>query len=125
MLLLVRACRAQAASLQQLHVLNWALRSTRGAEQLGLFLAGELAAEQPAVRYEPALDRAVALAGGLELLTFDRKLWRLNDAGRALVAHLDEDPSLLSDEKQRLAIIGTPLTQAAVSGLLRREPTAA
>lgn len=119
-LLLVRACRSQVASLQQLHVLNWALRSTTESESLSYLLSGQVLAEQPVVRYEPALDRAVALAGGLDFLRFASKLWRLNDSGRELLADVETDPGLLAEEKRRLGIIGKPLTQVAVKELLSR-----
>src|SRR2546421_1674062 len=93
-LLLVRTCRQEVASLVQLHVLNWALRSSGGVKQLARFLAGDLEREDPVVRYEPALDRAVALAGGLGLLVFEKKLWRLTDKGRSLLEELNRDSRL-------------------------------
>src|SRR5206468_12074035 len=64
-LLLVRSCRGAQGTLEQLHVLNWAIRTSGGVDQLARFLAGAIDAEQPVVRYEPALDRAVSLATGL------------------------------------------------------------
>lgn len=123
-LLLVRACRQEVASLEQLHVLNWALRSSDGVAQLTRFLAGDLGREEPVVRYEPALDRAVALAGGLGLLVFEKKLWRLTDRGRALLDEIGKDSRLFNAERELLSVIGKPLPQAAVSRLLKREVVA-
>src|SRR4051794_40307362 len=66
--LMVRACYRERATHEQLHVLNWALRSIESAEALALYLAGALAPERAVVRFDPALDRAVALAHGFGLL---------------------------------------------------------
>lgn len=118
-LLLVGVCRSAAASLPQLHVLNWAVRTAENAEALSAFLRGELEADEAVVRYEPALDRAIGLAGGLGLLRFDRRLWRLQEPGRELLAEIDADPDLLALERERLAPV-SGLTQAAVSRLLGR-----
>jgi hypothetical protein len=119
-LLLIRACRQRIATFEQLHVLNWAVRSAGGAEQLGAFLSGEIRAEQPAVRYEPALDRAVALAAGLRMLSFENGHWRLTQTGAQVLAQLDDDETLYRREKELLGVIGSPLSQAAVRRILER-----
>jgi hypothetical protein len=123
-LLLIRACRQQVATFEQLHVLNWALRSSRGVEQLASYLSGEISLEEPAVRYEPALDRAVALGRGLGLLTFQAKHWALTKEGSDALERIEDDDQLYKRERKFLAVLDRPLSQAAVQRLLTRSQRA-
>lgn len=118
--LLVRACRQQRATHRQLHVLNWALRSTTGAQQLNSFLGGKIDANSAIVRFDPSLDRAVALAHGLGYLSWDRPAWKLSPSGQELARELD-DSDILERERGLLAGLPKPLTQSAVDRLLKRE----
>jgi hypothetical protein len=117
--LLVRACSGGKATHEQLHVLNWAIRSVAGAETLARYLAEELAPERAIVRFDPALDRAVALARGLALVSWKTKYWTLTPVGARTAAELD-DAGLLDKERTLLATLPKPLTQAAVARLLQR-----
>lgn len=117
--LLVRACSQQKATHEQLHVLNWGIRSPSGAETLADFLAGEVAPERAIVRFDPALDRAAALARGFGLIDWKTKYWVLTSAGEAVAADVDA-ADLLSQERSLLSTLPKPLTQAAVGRLLKR-----
>jgi hypothetical protein len=119
-LLLVRACRAQQATHEQLHVLNWAVRSAPRVEALAAVIGGQLAPDQAVVRFEPALDRAVALAHGFELLRWRTRFWTLTPRAHEALHEIDEETDLLSAEKQALASLPKPLTQTAVETVLRR-----
>lgn len=119
-LLLIRACRGEKATAEQLHVLNWAVRSAESGESLASFLAGDLRPEEAVVRFEPALDRAVALANGFELLAWTNRYWALTDRGKGLLTEIDEDGDILRTEKDLLASLPSPLSQAAVRRLLGR-----
>jgi hypothetical protein len=118
--LLVRACSRGKATHEQLHVLNWAIRSAAGTESLARYLAGDIAPEQAIVRFDPALDRAVALARGLALVNWTTKYWTLTAVGLQTAAELDE-ADLLNNERSLLATLPKALTQAAVARLLQRE----
>lgn len=118
-LLLVRACRGGVATLSQLHVLNWGVRAAENSRSLTAFLSGEVEANDPVVRYEPALDRAVSLATGMGLLNLDGRRWRLTDSGQELLKDIDRDEELLRLERERLSPV-TGLTQKAVRELLGR-----
>jgi hypothetical protein len=120
--LLVSYCRGQQATHEQLHVLNWAVRSAGSAELLGEYLAGRMPPDRAIVRMEPALDRAVALAHGLGLLVWKGKYWSLTVEGLELLENLRADELLLVREKELLGVLPRPLTQAAVGGLLQRGP---
>lgn len=118
-LLFVRACRSQRATHEQLHVLNWAVRSAVAADTLLGYLAGDIPPEQAIVRFDPALDRAVALARGLAFIAWDKRSWALTAAGRAATLQLDE-AGVLRREQSLLAELPKPLTQTAVLRLLQR-----
>lgn len=55
-------CRGDRASLEQLHVLNWALGSAETRAAFLRFLAGTRKPDDAIVRLEPSLSRAVAFA---------------------------------------------------------------
>lgn len=121
LLLLVRACRGQKATHEQLHVLNWAVRSTDRSRILSDFLCGKVRPEEAVVRFEPALDRAVALARGFELLTWQQRYWEIGERGEQVLTAVDQEDEVLKAEKGALASLPQPLSQAAVQRLLRRE----
>jgi len=117
-LLLVSSCRGERATHEQLHVLNWAVRSAASAEALAKFLSGTVRPDQAVVRFEPALDRAVALAHGFKLLQWKGKYWEITEGGRATLEALRSEPDALADEKVLLSQMPGALSQAAVSRLL-------
>ena len=121
-LMLTRACRSSQATHEQLHVLNWAVRSTESAERLGEFLAGKIRPEQAIVRFEPALDRTVALAHGFGLLEWKKgRYWALGARANELLATIDADEQIFTVEKALLSSLPSQLSQAAVRRLLGRE----
>jgi hypothetical protein len=121
-LLLIRKCRGEKASLEQLHVLNWAVRDRHAQETFLGFLSGEIDPDDAIVSYEPALNRALDLALGQGLLTWtDAKRLTLSEEGKATLAVIDESEDLLWGEKAFLSQIKTPVSQAMVQRLLRRE----
>jgi len=118
--LLVSQCRGEKATHEQLHVLNWAVRSAGSAELLGEYLAGNIPPERAIVRMEPALDRAAALARGIGLVAWKDRYWTLTDSGRKLLETLGTEESLLAREKELLNGLPKPLTQSAVAALRLR-----
>lgn len=119
--LLISHCRSKQATHEQLHVLNWAIRSSRSTESLAAYLDGRLRPERAIVRHDPALDRAAGLARGLGLTAWKGRYWVMTPAGRELLEGVREDDKLLAREKELLAVLPKPLTQTAVAALLRRE----
>ncbi len=120
-LLLVRKCWGAKASLEQLHVLNWAIRERQARETFLSFWAGEIDPDEAIVRYEPALNRAIDLAVGLRFLVWtDAKRLALTDEGRGLLADIDEQADVLAEEKQFLAALSSLVTQTGVEKLLKR-----
>lgn len=122
LLMLTRSCRGEKATQEQLHVLNWAVRSSDSAERLASFLAGDLRPEEAVVRFEPALNRALALARGLELLGWEGRYWTLREPAREILAAIDGDDDLMSEQKALLGGLDRLLTQKAVTELFGRGP---
>jgi len=122
--LLISHCRGGRATHEQLHVLNWAVRSAESAESLAAFLDGRIPPERAVIRHDPALDRATGLARGFGLIVWKDRYWSLTPAGRELLEAIREDDDLLAGEKGLLGVLPKPLTQAAVASLLRREEQA-
>jgi hypothetical protein len=120
-LLLVRACRGEHATHEQLHVLSWAVRSAESADTLASFLAGTVRPDQAVVRFEPALDRAAAVARGFGLLRWKGRYWTLTSLGRQALREVDDRRATLTSEKALLARLPSPLSQAAVQRLLARD----
>jgi hypothetical protein len=121
-LMLIRKCWGSRASLEQLHVLNWAIRDPAARDTFLGFWRGEVDPDEAVVRYEPALNRAIDLAVGLHLLdwTGARRL-ALTDEGRELLAEIDQDEDVLAEEKEFLGEFTSPITQAGVQMLLGKK----
>lgn len=123
LLMLIRKCRGAKASLEQLHVLNWAMRDERSQHVFLAFLSGEATPDEAVVRYEPALNRALDLALGQKLVAWtDAKRLTLTEKGRDLLTSIDAQDDLLSEQKAFLERIASPVSQALVQRLLRRSP---
>ena len=118
--LLISFCRGQKATHEQLHVLNWAVRSSASAEMLAAFMAGHTEPERAIVRLEPALDRATALARGFGLIEWEGRFWTLTDGGHELLEAVWADEELLVREKTLLGSLPDALTQTQVNRLLSR-----
>src|SRR5947209_6297674 len=82
LVLLVDHCWAGRASIQQLEVLDWAIRTQQTREALLQFIDGERTPNQTIVRYDPSLNRAVDFAFAEDLLT-----------------NRDEEPTLFQDDE--------------------------
>jgi hypothetical protein len=120
-LMMVRSCRSEKATHEQLHVLSWALRSRDGPSTLKRFLEGRLRPEEAVVRFEPALDRAIALAEGFGLLVrSDDRYWSVSKRGADLLQRIDDTPDVLVAERAVLDGLSGKLSQAAVARMLRR-----
>jgi hypothetical protein len=120
-LLLVRKCRGARASLEQLHVLNWAIRDAHGRQTFTSFWRGEIEPDQAVVRFEPALNRAIDLALGLRLLIWtDAKRLTLTEEGHELLGEIDEDDDVLTEEKSFLQSLPSSITQTGIDTILRR-----
>jgi hypothetical protein len=122
-LLLIKKCWGGKASLEQLHVLNWAIRDSSGRATFLMLLEGEIDPDDAIVRFEPALNRALDLALGQKLVywTEARRL-ALTERGADLAAAIEADGEVLNEEREFLAEIPRPVSQAMVQQFLSRRP---
>src|SRR5438876_12415673 len=68
LLLILFHSRAQKASLQKLHVLNWAARTAGNQKLLLRFMSGAAGKDEIIPRVEPSLNRAINFARGESLV---------------------------------------------------------
>lgn len=115
LLLMVRRCRGEVASREQLHVLNSAVLSSGSRRALLAALEGRLAPRSPALQFEPAFDRAIDRGVGLGLLAVNpRGRLELTDLGRDVVDTVDADESLFTSERALLASLPRSLSQSTI-----------
>lgn len=119
LLLMVRRCRGQTATREQVHVLNSAVLSAGSLRALLAALDGRLAPRSPALQFEPAFDRAIDRAVGLGLLTTNiRGRLELTDLGRSVVDRVDADRNLFTSERELLESLPRSISQSAIRNAL-------
>lgn len=133
LVLILDQCWGGRASLEQLHVLNWAIRSEETRTTFLQFLRGRRTPNETVVRYDPSLTRAIDFALGEQLVTRygDEPLvgsesrgaspfrLLLTKKGRDLVAEIRSWKDCFAMEKDFLAGIGKKITQGQVEALFR------
>lgn len=119
--LILGKCRARKASLKQLHVLSWAMRSPPTAT----FLVSALNDHQdalpgiPSVRFEPSLNRALDFAVAEGLVTIANGMFVLTAIGEHFLNEIDQNDDILAAEKGMLKRLRGTVSQAAVNRLLK------
>jgi hypothetical protein len=142
LVLILNHCRAGRASLEQLHVLNWAIRTEQSRNDFLDFLKGKRYPDRAVVSYDPSLSRLIAFALAEKfVLKNDRPVQQpiqgieppaasngssssvdyriiLSDRGKALVEALKKHRDMLVAERDFLKRIGMKVTQQQVHELL-------
>jgi hypothetical protein len=119
-LLLIKKCWGGKASLEQLHVLNWAVRDWRARRIFLLLLDDEINPDEAIVRFEPALNRALDLALGLKLVSWtEAKRLTLTERGEEVIAGIEAE-GVLEEEREFLAQIPRPVSQVMIEKFLSR-----
>lgn len=107
-----------AMSWKGLQVLSWMLRGDRNAALLYELMEGRDIPDRPAVRFEPALDRAVDLAIGYGLAALRSSgAMRLTDAGKRTLDALTANDVFVR-EKATLGRLRRRITQADINRIL-------
>jgi len=121
-LLMLAESRAKRASPATLHVLNYAIRSSRAKSQLAHILDGTEHALNWQMPVEPAFGRAVNFVIGEGFAHWTRVAARtgleLTEAGLKAASTVTETDNLLVDERQFLGTVGKKITEDFVSRLL-------
>ena len=94
LVLLLDQCWGGKATHQQLHVLNWAIRTEETRAAFLQFVHGHRAPNQTIVRYDPSLNRAVDFA-----------------FAEGIAARHEDGPDLLGEEPSRARTYRITLTQ--------------
>lgn len=112
LLLILERCRKSQANLKQLHVLNWALRSDTSREAFWRVLAGEKGPEETAVRFDPAVNRAIdfALADRVISPTSNADLTP-TEKGLSLIRLIQDDADCFQQQKAFFTRLGRKFTK--------------
>lgn len=141
LVLLLYQCRGKRANIEQLHVLNWAIKSSKSRTAFLDLLQGQENPDESLVRYDPSLSRVIAIALAEGLL--DRpaseeaqhslpplrdvkepqvraRPYRviLSEKGRVLAEQLHKETESLVEERQFLNDIGLKISQEHVHSLI-------
>jgi hypothetical protein len=139
LVLVLDQCWAGKASLEQLHVLNWAIRSEDTRQLFLQFIKGMRAPNQIIVRYDPSLSRAIDFAFAEKIVTrHEQQLSLLKEEdsekkappyrillsarGRTLVQAIKAMEDAFVVEKEFLKAIGKKVTQQQVESLFTWSP---
>ncbi len=117
--LILNKCWGNRASLKQLHVLSWAMRSPVTRNTFLEFLTGSKEPDLPVVRFEPSLDRALNFAVGEKLMdTADGITFTLTAKGQSLANRILKGEDWFHPEKQFLAQVPGKFTQRQIENIL-------
>lgn len=138
LLMILNQCRGTRASLEQLHVLNWAIRTEDTRQHFLQFLEGKRAPNQIIVRYDPSLCRAIDFAFAETLVVRQEQQTELFDndhpkrtppyrvilgkRGKQLLQQIQKMDDAFTVEKAFLKAIGKKVTQEQVSTLFTWSP---
>lgn len=119
LLLILLHSRAQKASLQKLHILNWAARTEAYQTLLLRFVAGTAEKDEIIPRIEPSLNRAIDFALGERLVAVQNgKSLVLTDRGLAAAREIDGAADCLRSEKMFLRQMRSFATERNMEDLL-------
>lgn len=117
-LILAKSCWGKSGCLPvKLHMISFALCSKSTMDKLLDFAQNDFA-PPPIVRFDPAVNKAVAFAtaDGLILQARNGK-YILTDKGRKLVEEIDNDTTVLLTEKADLSSLSKKLTDEKIKQL--------
>lgn len=122
LLLCLDACRGRSATVEQLHVLSWAVRDPHNADALLNVWEGHPGAARLLRAWDPALDDTLRLARAGGLVT-QRSNGRqeLSESGARVVAAVRENGAAMDSERRLLVSLGR-VTESGMWERLGRRP---
>jgi hypothetical protein len=112
LLTLYLSSRGGKSSLTRLHVLNWAVRSSRHQREFIATLKSETPLFSFKVRFEPAFSRAVDLAAAARLIAWvGGNRIELTATGSQIARKLKRDSHLFAPETSFLESVGKSVTE--------------
>lgn len=107
------------SSLKRLHILNWAVRSAKHRDEFNQVRDHLSPLFGFRFRFEPALARAIDLAVGdglVEWVGGDRL--KITTKGKRWIEQIEQDESLLQDERAFLKRMGKTVTETMASEMI-------
>ncbi|MCW3476641.1 hypothetical protein [Limobrevibacterium gyesilva] len=122
LLLSLRSSRGKKGSFQKLQFLAHAVRIPEGRDDVRALLRGDLRPSEVSVRIEPWLNRAVAFAHALKLVSVDKgKSVSLTAKGVDVANEIAKSKDLLFQERTFLSDVAPKLTEALLIKVWRME----
>jgi hypothetical protein len=123
LLLCLDACRSRSATVEQLHVLSWAVRDPHNADALLGAWEDHPGVVRPLRAWDPALDDTLKLARASGLIR-QRPNGRqeLSESGETVVAAVRESGTVMDSERQLLASLGRVTESGMWERLGKRPP---
>jgi hypothetical protein len=119
MVLILKKCWGNRATLRQLHVLKWAVRTARSRDAFLKMLGRARNLDDPVVRFEPSLNRAISFALAEQLVSRESNgTIRLTAKGSRLADEVMRIPECLDVEKEFLNKISGKVSQRQIDDLL-------
>lgn len=116
--LVLNRCYGRVASLEQVHLLVWAAKSSEGSALVERWFNGNRRPDEIVVRFDPTLTRTVTLAIGSQLVERrPQHRFALMDAGVGLVEAIYNDTDLMANEKAFLGRLPRRITQRSIREL--------
>lgn len=120
--LMIKKCGGKrACSITKLHIISDALMDENYFVRLVRFIKNPKDTDDFIIRYDQAINRAIAYAEGEGLIIQQaNKSYKLTDIGRQFVKEICDDDKLLATEKERLERISVSLTEDMINTLMNR-----
>jgi hypothetical protein len=142
LVMILEHCRGGRANLEQLHVLNWAIRNEQTRTDFLDFLDGRRSPDRAIVSYDPSLSRLIAFALAEKFVERNERAQqqqlpgltpsklptdstagvdyrvKLSERGKAFSAELAKEKETLVAEREFLKRIGKKVTQQQIHDLL-------
>lgn len=132
LVLILNQCRQKRATIEQLHVMNWSIRSRKAQDQFLEYIQGRKSPNEVVVRYDPSLTRTIDFALGEGIVERYEKLesgnetnhksqyrLTLSSQGELLASELMADEENFVVEKAFLRDIGQKISQTQISDLFK------
>src|SRR5882757_1024917 len=123
LLILHLSSHSGKSSLRRLHILNWALRSSKNRAEFEQVREHQQPLFSFQFRFEPALGRAINLAVGERFVEWvgDNRL-QITPKGKRWIAEITKDESVMYQEREFLKRIGKDVTEAFATEMINIRP---
>lgn len=119
LLILHISSRGGKSSLRRLHILNWALRSSRNRAEFEQVREHQQPLFSFQFRFEPALGRAINLAVGEEYVEWvGGNRLQITPKGQRWVKDILKDKSVMQQEREFLERIGKDITEGIATEMI-------